>query len=74
MLYPGRSTFRAINLDDSSGKQIADQLKVSGQTLLFVIGDKKINLTNEGFLYATTNPAKFKVVIQQKVDALLAEN
>lgn len=72
-LYPGRTTFRAFNLDDASSKTIAEQLKVSGQTLLVVIGDKKINLTNEGFLYATTNPAKFKAVIQQKVDALLAE-
>lgn len=73
-LYPGRSSFSAINLDEASGKPIADKLKVSGQTLLVVIGDKKINLTNEGFLYATTNPAKFKAVIKQKVDALLTEN
>jgi hypothetical protein len=73
-LYPGKSTFKAINLDDASSKPLADQLKISGQTLLVVKGDKKINLTNDGFMYATTNPVKFKAVIKQKVDALLTDN
>jgi hypothetical protein len=69
-LYPGRATFKAVNLDDASSKTIADKLKVSGQTLLFVKGGKQINLTNEGFLYARTNPAKLKSIIKQKVDGL----
>ena len=70
-LYPGRASFQAINLDETSSKAIAEKLKVSGQTLLIVKGDQQINLTNEGFLYATTNPAKLKSVIKQKVDNLL---
>ena len=70
-LYPGRATFQAINLDETSSKAIAEKLKVSGQTLLIVKGDQQINLTNEGFLYATTNPAKLKSVIKLKVDHLL---
>ena len=70
-LYPGRATFKAINLDDASSKPIADKLKISGQTLLVVRGDKQINLTNEGFMYATSNPDKLKAVIKQKVDGLL---
>lgn len=69
-LYPGMATFKAINLDDASSKPIADKLKISGQTLLVVKGDKQINLTNEGFMYATTNPDKLKTVIKQKVDGL----
>lgn len=69
-LYPGRATFKAINLDEASSKTIAEKLKVTGQTLLFVKGEKQINLTNEGFMYAKTNPAKFKSIIKQKVDAL----
>jgi hypothetical protein len=70
-LYPGRATFKAINLDDASSKAIAEKLKISGQTLLIVKGDKQVNLTNEGFLYAMTNPAKLKSIIKQKVDGLL---
>lgn len=72
-LYSGKVTFRTVNLDDASSKEIADKLKISGQTLLVVKGDKQIILTNEGFMYATTNPAKFKSIIKQKVDNLIAQ-
>lgn len=70
-LYSGKVSFKAVNLDDASSKEIAKKLKISGQTLLIVKGDKQINLTNEGFLYAMTNPAKLKSIIKQKVDGLL---
>ena len=70
-LYGDQVTFKALNLEDDATKPIAEKLKVSGQTLLIVKGDQKINLTNEGFLYAVTNPAKFKSIIKAKVDPLL---
>lgn len=70
-LYGSQVTFKALNLEDNETKAIAKKLKVSGQTLLLVKGDKKINITNEGFMYARTNPAKFKAVIKEKVDGLL---
>ncbi len=70
-LYGDQVTFKALNLEDDATKAIAEKLKVSGQTLLIVKGDKKINLTNEGFLYAVSNPAKFKSIIKAKVDPLL---
>ena len=70
-LYSGKVSFKTINLDDASSKEIAEKLKVTGQTLLIVKGDKQVNLTNEGFLYAMTNPAKLKSIIKQKVDGLL---
>ena len=69
-LYGDQVTFKALNLEDDATKPIAEKLKVSGQTLLIVKGDQKINLTNEGFMYARTNPAKFKAIIKEKVDAL----
>jgi len=72
-LYSGKIPFKAVNLDDGSSKEIADRLRISGQTLLVVKGEKQIILTNEGFMYATTNPAKLKSIIKQKVDKLLAE-
>ena len=70
-LYGNQVTFKALNLEDDATKPIAEKLKVSGQTLLIVKGDQKINLTNEGFLYAVTNPAKLKSIIKAKVDGLL---
>lgn len=75
-LYPehtrtGMISFQSLNLDDDSCKIVASKLGVSGQTLLLVKGDQKINLTNDGFLYAVPNPEKFKQIINEKVEFLL---
>lgn len=76
VLYPnqvkqGLITFQSINLEEASSKPLAEKLGVSGQTLLLVKGDQKINLTNEGFMYAVAKPEKFKEIINEKVDGLL---
>lgn len=70
-LYGGKVSFHAINLEDDANKAIVEKLKISGQALLLVKGDTKINLTNEGFMYARNNPEKFKTIIKEKVDGLL---
>lgn len=75
-LYPnqvkqGLITFQSLNLEEAPNKAIAEKLGVSGQTLLLVRGDQKINLTNEGFMYAVAKPEKFKEIINEKVDGLL---
>jgi len=70
-LYGGKVTFQAINIEDDANKAIVEKLKISGQTLLIVKGGTKINLTNEGFMYAVNNPGKFKSIIKEKVDGLL---
>ena len=70
-LYGDKVTFQTINIEDDESKAIVEKLKISGQTLLLVKGDTKINLTNEGFLYAMNNPEKFKSIIKEKVDGLL---
>lgn len=75
-LYPnqfkqGLITFQSLNLEEESTRPIAEKLGVSGQTLLIVSGDKKINLTNEGFMYAVVKPEKFKEIINEKVDGLM---
>jgi thiol-disulfide isomerase/thioredoxin len=75
-LYPnqvkqGLITFQSINLEEASSKPLAEKFGVSGQTLLLVKGDQKINLTNEGFMYAVAKPEKFKEIINEKVDGLL---
>jgi len=67
----GKISFTALNLEEANGKAIGDKLGVSGQTLLIVKGDQKINITNEGFLYAVSKPNKFKEIIKEKVDPLM---
>jgi uncharacterized protein YdbL (DUF1318 family) len=75
-LYPelvkqSKITFKSINLEEAEGKALAAKLKISGQSLILVSGDKVENITNQGFMYARSNPDKLKAIIKEKVDALL---
>jgi hypothetical protein len=77
-LYPehvksGLLSFQSVNLDDAGSKPLAKKLGIAGQTLILVKGDEKINITNEGFMYAMVKPEKFKEVINEKVEFLLTK-
>ncbi|MCF8226106.1 MAG: nitrophenyl compound nitroreductase subunit ArsF family protein [Bacteroidales bacterium] len=69
--YGEKISFTSYNLEKADGKKKAEELGVAGQTLLIVKDDKKINLTNEGFMYARSNPEKLKELITDKINALL---
>ena len=69
--YGGKVPFSEYNLEEDSGEKKGKDLEVSGQSLLIVKGETKINLTSEGFMYARTNPDKLKSLIKEKVDSLL---
>jgi hypothetical protein len=76
MLYPeqfksGKISFTALNIEEPAGKAAGERLGVNSQTLLIVMGDQKINITNEGFLYAVAKPDKFREVIKEKIDPLI---
>jgi hypothetical protein len=66
----GEYSFKGINLDDDSNKSIADKLGVGGQTLLVVSGDKKIDITDKGFMNAH-DPEKMKEEIRRAVELAL---
>lgn len=70
-LYGDQVTFQSVNIEDDASKALIEKLQISGQTLLLVKGATKINITNEGFMYARNNPEKFKSIIREKVDGLL---
>jgi hypothetical protein len=70
-LYGGNVIFDTFNLDEADGKQKAEEIGISGQTLIIVSGENKINITNEGFMNARTNPEKLKQIIKDKIDPLL---
>jgi hypothetical protein len=63
--------FTSYNLEEAVGKEKAESLGVAGQTLLIVKGETKINLTNEGFMYARSNPEKLEKVIVDNINPLL---
>jgi hypothetical protein len=67
----GTISFTALNLEEATGKSVGERLGVNSQTLLIVKGDQKINITNEGFLYAVSQPQKFTEVMKSKIDPLI---
>ncbi len=70
-MFGEKVSFESVNLDEKPGKTKGRKLKVSGQTLLIVSGDTRINITNEGFMNARSNPDKLRAVIKEKIDPLI---
>jgi hypothetical protein len=66
----GEYSFQGINLDDDSSKPVADKLGIGGQTLMVVCGEKKIDITDKGFMNAQ-NPEKMKEEIKKAVELAL---
>ena len=66
----GKISFTALNLEEATGRSMGEKLGVNSQTLLIVKGDQKINITNEGFLYAVSQPQKFAEVMKSRIDPL----
>ncbi len=67
----GEVAFISLNLEEDDGAELAQALNVSGQTLLVVKGETQVNLTNEGFMNARTNPDKFHEILKTQIDKLL---
>lgn len=67
----GEIFFKSINLDEKDGEAIGKKLKVEGQTLLIVSGNKRVDLTDKGFLYANESPEKLKAEIRKAIDEML---
>jgi hypothetical protein len=67
----GTISFTSLNLEEATGKAMGEKLGVNSQTLLIIGGDQRINITNEGFLYAVSQPQKFTEVMKAKIDPLV---
>jgi len=75
-LYPemtknGKIVFQSLDIEEKSNQSLVKKYKVSGQTLLFVSNSKKVNLTNDAFMYARNNPDKLKSKIQKTIDIMM---
>jgi hypothetical protein len=69
-LYGKKIQLKSINLEEKAGETLAKKLGVEGQSLLFVNGNKKVDLTVDGFMLAQTAPEKFKEKIRTTVESL----
>jgi len=63
--------FQSVNLDEDGSKELAEELEISGQTLIIVAGENKENITTDAFMNARSNPEKLKEIIKSTIDALL---
>jgi len=74
-LYPtqakkGLITFKAVNLDEKNSEALAKKCKAEGQALLVISGSKRIDLTEQGFMYAKSSPNKLKAELKKTIDSL----
>lgn len=67
----GRLIFKSMNIENKSNEADAVRAKATGQCLLIVSGDTRIDLTSEGFMYAKTKPEKLRDAIKKAVGPLL---
>lgn len=75
-LYPkevkmGKVKFTGVNLDDKGSKTLADKCKAEGQALLVISGNKRVDLTEQGFMYAKNSPEKLKQELKTVIDPLI---
>jgi hypothetical protein len=61
----GEIIFQSMNIEDDENESLAKKFEISGQTLLFIKDGEKKDFTNDAFMYARSNPEKFKKKIKQ---------
>ena len=66
--YQGKVKFFSINREEE--KELAKQYNIEWQSLIITKGDKIVNLTNDAFLNARTNPDKLKAKIKSTIDQM----
>lgn len=67
----GKIKFTSVNLDEKNNNALADKCKAEGQALLVISGKNRIDLTDQGFMYATSKQNKLKAALKKAIDSLL---
>lgn len=67
----GRVKFISLDFQTKQGKQAAEILHASGQTLFVVWGDSINNLTSAAFMYASTHPEYYREALRKALDQAL---
>jgi len=68
--YGDKVSFQSLNIEDDINKSLIEKYKISGQTLIIIKGDKVVDLTNDAFMNARTNPDKLKAKIKSTIDSI----
>jgi hypothetical protein len=70
-LYGDKVRFLTYNLEEAEGEKKAEEIGISGQTLIIVSGETRINITTEAFMNARYKPSELKKIIKESIDPLL---
>ena len=66
----GLITFKSLNLDEKTSEALAKKCNAEGQALLVISGNKRFDLTDQGFMYAKSSPEKLKAELKKTIDPL----
>jgi hypothetical protein len=69
-LYGDRIILKSLVFEDQKNKALVDKYKVEGQSLFFVKGDKKVDITTDAFMNAVRRPEVVKEKIRTTVASL----
>ena len=69
-VYGDQVKFASINRETDKNNKLIKKHKINGQTLLIIKGDKVVNLTNDAFMYARTNPDKLKDKLKETIGTI----
>lgn len=69
--YGEKIAFLSLNIEEEKSNPMIEKYKIAGQTLLIINGDQMVNLTNDAFLNARTNPDKLKTKLKSTIDSML---
>lgn len=67
----GKVKFIGVNLDEKGSEALARKFKAEGQALLVTSGNKRVDLTDKGFMYARSKPEVLKAELKKAIDPLL---
>ena len=75
-LYPAQSkkgliTYKSVNLDEKGTEALAKKCNAEGQALLVISGNKRMDLTDKGFMYGLNSPEKLKAELKKVIDPLM---
>ena len=75
-LYPvqykkGLVTFKSVNLDTKTSEALAKRCNAEGQALLVISSGKRVDLTEQGFMYAKSSPEKLRAQFKKVIDPML---
>ncbi len=76
-LYPeqhknGLISYVAVNLDKQESKAIMEKFGATGQALIIISGNQRVDLTSQGFMYANTQPRRLEDAMKKAIDPMLA--